>query len=107
MIDLVYILAASHSGSTLLAMLLGSHADAVTVGELAPGAFGDLQRYRCSCRRRLLDCPFWAQVAEEMSRRGTDFALADFRTHFQRASSPVARRLLAPLHRGRVLEAAR
>ena len=31
---LAYILAASHSGSTLLAMLLGAHRETCTVGEL-------------------------------------------------------------------------
>jgi hypothetical protein len=37
---LAYILAASHSGSTLLSMLLGSHPQIATVGEMkpAPGA---------------------------------------------------------------------
>ena len=31
---LAYLLAASHSGSTLLAMLLGAHPEACTAGEL-------------------------------------------------------------------------
>ena len=107
MTDLAYILAASHSGSTLLAMLLGAHPEAVTVGELGPGSFGDVARYRCSCRSNLLECPFWTQVAVEMKRRGVDFDLAAFDTRFRDCGGPVARRLLRPLYRGRTLEALR
>lgn len=105
--NLVYILAASHSGSTLLAMLLGAHPEVVAVGELAPGSFGNVNEYRCSCRSLFLDCPFWQRVAEEMERRGTDFQLTSFGTRFQDVNSPFARRLLKPLHRGRALEALR
>ena len=107
MVNLVYILAASHSGSTLLAMLLGAHPEVVTTGELTPGSFGNVNEYRCSCRLLLLDCPFWRRVAEEMGRRGTDFGLTSFGTRFRELNSPFARRLLRPLHRGRALEALR
>ena len=44
MTDLVYILAASHSGSTLLAMLLSTHPEICTVGELKATNLGDPHR---------------------------------------------------------------
>ena len=47
-VRLVYILAASHSGSTLLAMLLGSHPDVCTVGELKATSLGNVEEYLCS-----------------------------------------------------------
>ena len=107
MVNLVYILAASHSGSTLLAMLLGAHPEVATVGELSPGSFGNVNEYRCSCRSLFLKCPFWQRVAEEMERRGTDFRLTSFGTRFQDVNGTPARHLLRPLHRGRALEALR
>lgn len=105
--DLVYILAASHSGSTLLAMLLGAHPQAVTVGELSPSNIGDLAQYRCSCHARFLECAFWQRVAGALAAHGADFALDDFHTRYQAVSGPLAQRLLRPLHRGPLLETLR
>jgi len=109
MIKLVYILAASHSGSTLLSMLLGSHADSCTVGEtkLSARAMGDLDRYRCSCGEFIRNCSFWRQVTQCMVRRGFQFDLADSGTDYHTVDSPYALRLLGPLHRGVVLECVR
>jgi sulfotransferase family protein len=109
MIKLAYILAASHSGSTLLSMLLGSHVDSCTVGEtkLSVRAIGDLDRYRCSCGEFIQNCSFWRQVQEGMDRRGFQFDLADGGTDYQAVGSSYARRLLRPLHRGVVLECVR
>ncbi len=47
-IRLIYILAASHSGSTLLSLLLGSHPEITTIGELKATSLGDPDQYRCS-----------------------------------------------------------
>ena len=78
MTRLAYILAASHSGSTLLSMLLGSHPQIATIGEmnLSPKAMGDLNRYRCSCGALIRQCGFWQKVKEAMHHRGMAFDLA-------------------------------
>jgi len=55
-IRLVYIMAASHSGSTLLAMLLNSHPEICTVGELKATSLGDPDSYYCSCRNKIREC---------------------------------------------------
>ena len=106
MTKLAYILAASHSGSTLLAMLLGSHAETCTVGELklSPGAIGDIDQYRCSCGQFIRKCPFWNEVTAGMIKRGFDFDIANSGTSYSGIETPYARRLLRPLHRGRTLE---
>ena len=104
MTDLVYILAASHSGSTLLTLLLNSHPDVATVGELAPGHMEDLAFYRCSCGQLLRECPFWAHIAQRMNQQGLPFALNNFGTRFAVPKSRLATRLLRPLHRGPALE---
>jgi hypothetical protein len=105
-IPLVYILAASHSGSTLLAMLLGSHPEVCTVGELKATNLGDPDRYQCSCRELIRKCPFWTAISHDMALRGFPFDIARAGTHFD-AESAYARRLLRPLHREALLEAVR
>jgi hypothetical protein len=106
---LAYILAASHSGSTLLSMLLGSHPQIATIGEmnLSPKAMGDLDHYRCSCGDLIRRCRFWEQVREGMVSRGFAFDLANVGTDYRSVKSCYAQHLLAPLHRGRLLESLR
>jgi len=106
MTRLVYILAASHSGSTLLSMLLNSHPQVATVGEikLSPRAIGDISLYCCSCGELIRKCKFWAQVKEGMRRRGHEFDIAEAGTNYRSVDSSYVRRLLGPMHRGRVLE---
>ncbi len=99
-----YILAASHSGSTLLALLLDSHPEICSVGELKVGALGDLDNYLCSCRRKLLECPFWSNVREDMHEAGEEFELNNPRTDIRAVQHPILRKLLRPMVRGRFLE---
>ncbi len=106
---LAYILAASHSGSTLLSMLLGSHPQIATIGEmnLSPQAMGDLDRYRCSCGQFIRQCGFWQRVSEAMRRRGVAFDLACAGTDYRSVQSRYGQRLLRPLHRSTALECIR
>ncbi len=106
-IRIAYILSASHSGSTLLAMLLNAHPEICTVGELKVTALGDVGRYRCSCRRLIGECPFWDRVSTEMAARGLDFSVANPGTDFRTGASPYVLKLLQPLYRGGVLEQVR
>jgi hypothetical protein len=102
---LAYLLAASHSGSTLLAMLLGAQPGACTVGELKATDFGDVDSYRCSCHENIRDCAFWQEISRAMERRGIkDFDITRAGTSIFEARSPYVRRLLAPLYRGAALE---
>jgi hypothetical protein len=105
---LAYILAASHSGSTLLAMLLGAHPEACTVGELKGDSLGEAESYRCSCGQRLKDCGFWNQVRQGMAQKGIeDYDVTRAGTSVFAVSSPYARRLLNPLPRNVFWETAR
>lgn len=103
-IDYVYILGASHSGSTLLALLLNAHPDIVTIGETAPGKMGDINTYRCSCGELIKDCPFWASVTRRMQHRHPDFRLERFGTKFEFPGNPIIDRLVGCEHRGALLE---
>jgi hypothetical protein len=52
----------------------------------------------------LSQCPFWRQVREAMARRGHAFDPGDARMDYRDAGGRMARRLLRPLHRGRIAE---
>jgi len=106
MTQLAYILAASHSGSTLLSMLLASHRRVATVGELklSSGTMGAIGRYRCSCGALIRECGFWKKVKESMKARGFEFDLTSAGTDYGAAGSWYPRRLLAPMHGGRLFE---
>jgi hypothetical protein len=101
---LVYLLAASHSGSTLTAFLLASHPAICTAGELKLTNLGDVGRYRCSCGIEIERCPFWGAVRDRLEAAGHRFDLARPGTDFAAGASPWVRRLLLPLHRGPALE---
>lgn len=105
---LAYLLAASHSGSTLLAMLLGAQPGACTVGELKATSLGDVDAYRCSCHEKIHDCVFWQKICKAMERRGIpEFDITRAGTSIFEAESPYVRPLLAPLYRGGILETMR
>ena len=106
-IRIVYLLAPSHSGSTLLAMLLGRHPELCTVGELKATSLGDVHRYRCSCGSLIEGCEFWRRVAESMGRKGFNYKVTQAATHIRAGMSAYARKLLTPLHRGPLFEVAR
>lgn len=103
-IHLVYILSASHSGSTLLSMLLGAHPEICTVGELKATSLGDKDRYLCSCQEKIKECKFWSDISRDMAKRGITFDITDAGTDIRDGAGTYVRRLLAPLHRGLFLE---
>ena len=108
MARLAYIAASSHSGSTLLAMLLGAHPQACTAGELRLTNVGDAEQYLCSCGEKISRCSFWQSVTSGMKARGVAaFSPVQGGTGILDVPSAYAARFLAPLHRGPLLELAR
>ncbi len=103
---LIYILAPSYTGSTLLTFLLSKHKSVATIGELKATARGDLDRYFCSCGLLQRECNFWKNVTVEMSKNDSCFTLDDFGTHF-RSDSFLCDHLLRAGIRGRFFETAR
>jgi hypothetical protein len=78
-----FIASLSHSGSTLLDLMLNAHPDVVSVGELkqldhyARLRAGGRRRRRCTCGApNLDDCPFWAKVNATLQARA-GLSLAD------------------------------
>lgn len=62
---LVYIMGYGRSGSTLLDILLGSHPDIQSVGELVYFDRWRREGLSCSCGKRLDECDFWRRVQEQ------------------------------------------
>lgn len=58
----VYILSAGRSGSTLLNLLLGSHPEAIAVGELTHLPKNLSLNNHCSCGSPVRECGFWREV---------------------------------------------
>lgn len=102
--QLVYLLAASHSGSTLTAMLLNAHPDICTVGELKISSLDSQTLYRCSCRILIHECHFWRDVSLQMAEQNLDFDVRDAQTDLLPTRSAYVNRLIRPLHRGPILE---
>jgi hypothetical protein len=106
-ISLAYIMACTHSGSTLLAMQLARQPGVCSVGELSGTRHRARPGYRCSCGAELVHCDFWRRVAAAMAKRGFSFDPRTAETDVRNAPSRYARRLLRPMHRGRLLELVR
>lgn len=63
MIDVLYVVAHSRSGSTLLARALGQLPAAVSVGEIRyVWRRGLVENQACGCGERFSSCPFWSSV---------------------------------------------
>ncbi len=105
--NLLYILAPSYSGSTLLTYLLSQHAGIATIGELKATPMGDVDEYLCSCGTRIVECPFWLQVREECRAFGMEFDVHHFDTVFKSDENDFIRRLLRADVRGPLLESVR
>lgn len=104
--DLLYIMAPSYTGSTLLTYLLAMHPDIATIGELKASAMGDIDTYTCSCGSLIRECGFWRKVSEEMERQNLPFSLDSFGTHF-RDTNYLCDRLLRAGIKGSFLETLR
>lgn len=107
-IDFAYIMAASHSGSTLLTRVLANHPRIATVGEtsaiVARGA-GDVGL--CSCGSAVEACSFWQRVRLQMRLDGVSDDPAVFDTNYRLREAKFVDRTLRAEFRGPLLEAVR
>lgn len=103
---LLYILAPSYSGSTLLTYLLAWHPRIATIGELKATPMGDVERYRCSCGELITRCGFWREVTALCAKGNLHFDVRNFDTVLH-SESPLADRLLKAEVRSPSFEALR
>jgi len=102
--QLIYLAAASHSGSTMTAMLLGAHPDLCSVGELKAAHLGNKGSYLCSCKTLVTECDFWQGVSTRMTERGQTFSILDAQTDIRTHATPYMLKLLKPLVRSPFME---
>lgn len=108
MTEFVYLMSASHSGSTLLTMLLNAHRDVATIGESCAVHFrGAGDTGLCSCGETLAGCRLWSVLKERLAQRGVAVELAALQTEFRLPDAPWADRLLRMEYKGPGLEAVR
>ena len=88
----IFIIAAGHSGSTLLDLILGSHRDGFSLGEIDHFDKYFESNQNCSCGRPFHSCAVWSRVAEQLLGRERE-AGRNFRTSLKRSeqSSFLAR----------------
>ena len=62
-LKVVYVISVSHSGSTLLDLLISSHSTTVSVGEAKRYSPSSKSRPSCACKApSVWECPFWQRV---------------------------------------------
>lgn len=70
----IYIAGRGHSGSTLLDMVIGSHPNVESVGEVTKKSlnllFGHDTSLPCTCGRNFSDCAYWSKILKLWSSRG-------------------------------------
>jgi hypothetical protein len=65
----VFICSAGHSGSTLLSLLLGSHPNALSLGEITQLPKNLALNTLCSCGTPVRDCALWGDVVARLIRQ--------------------------------------
>jgi hypothetical protein len=83
-VRVIYIASASHSGSTLLNLMLNAHPKIIAVGELHKlNRHRDRKKARCLCGiPRLWECDFWLNIDQQMKvASGMSLSELDLLTH--------------------------
>ena len=64
-INVIYVVGYGHSGSTILTVLLGQHAQAFGTGELSRLVRAWQEERHCSCGEHVAACSIWSRVVEQ------------------------------------------
>ena len=69
----LYIICNGHSGSTLLEMILGSHSQVFSIGEIKH--FSDYYKSEkiCCCGSIINECEFWSEICKKMGSINIEF----------------------------------
>ena len=86
-IPVTYVVGSSHSGSTLLALLLDQHPQVASVGETAVKRrirlAGRAASQWCSCGESLATCAFWQGIFHDVSSTGVRFDADHWSTEYR------------------------
>ena len=64
----IYICSAGHSGSTLLDLLLGSHSNVTSLGEINQLSKNLSLNTLCTCGEEIRSCDFWKDIANQLKK---------------------------------------
>lgn len=104
-VPFVFLASMPYSGSTLFSILVNSHPQIATVGEMTgPKWSVNPETYLCSCGQRIKDCAFWQEVAKGMASRGFCFDPGHFDTSIEVGGFRPLRRALTGSLGNSVLE---
>jgi hypothetical protein len=62
----IYIIGSGHSGSTLLDLILGTHSQIFSIGEIKQFEKYIRERKLCTCGKVVTECSFWSEVRSEI-----------------------------------------
>jgi len=78
-VDVLYIMGAARSGSTVLNSVLGTHDDIEGVGELGHlSPHGHVFEEYCACGHLPASCPYWCEVTKVWRENGGPNRIADY-----------------------------
>jgi hypothetical protein len=89
-IKATYLAGTSYCGSTLLALLLDSHPQVVSVGETSINRIGQKSgkvNYVCSCGAVLRDCVFWHELFRMVNEEGLEFGVHSWTNDYKYKNS--------------------
>lgn len=78
----VYICSAGHSGSTLLDLVIGSHSQVESLGEISHLSKNISLNTKCSCEQVVTSCSFWNKIINKMDNiLGIDIKKSPYSLH--------------------------
>lgn len=64
--NLIYLLGAGRSGTTIIATVLGRHSQIITIGEMHQFLDHLVEHRECSCGQALAGCSFWKKIVNKL-----------------------------------------
>jgi hypothetical protein len=77
----IYLHSVEHSGSTLVACILGAHPDITTIGEFS--SINISKKGLCSCGQQYNNCPLWKKWAKLATDREYTFEIGNLGINLQ------------------------
>lgn len=85
-LQIAYLAALGHTGSTLMALFMDSHPQIASVGETVPTRVNQVRKgenLMCSCGARYGECPYWLPLFQELTRQGIEFSPTRWATDYR------------------------
>lgn len=103
-LQVAHVVSTSHAGSTLMAFLLDSHPEIVSIGENGPSLKAKRKKkhpgeVRCSCGTAIQDCQFWEKVFNSVQKQGLSFSADNWSNDYRYDNKLLGRLFNSYSHR--------